>query len=240
MTTTTATEYQFTASIQSKGKQRNSEGWSLTLDWKLPGSKYDLVLYGRDWDDVANWDVGDRAIFMISQGGLKTGKDGRYTSDYFWNLQDIVGGDNVPASRPTNRPAATAPQEAPPVDSGPPVRQDDVQVRIEKGMAFNAAYTLLAKAKAPSTMDLRKLWSEIYHDVIERGVPPLHYCFDHDEPRKQTEKGGWFHPMVDGDHLGYCVENEGFVPGNKPEQIEEPEPTTAEDDLDDLYNNTDR
>ena len=45
MTTAIESQYHFTAAIQSKGKQQNRDGWAMVVDWKLPGSRYDLTLY---------------------------------------------------------------------------------------------------------------------------------------------------------------------------------------------------
>ena len=45
MTTATESQYHFTAEVKSKGKQQNRDGWSMVVDWKLPGSKFDLTLY---------------------------------------------------------------------------------------------------------------------------------------------------------------------------------------------------
>src|SRR3990167_4620203 len=89
-----ADSYQFQAAIQSKGKQRNNDGWTLTVDWKLPGSKFELVLYGQDWDDIEGWNVGDCPLISINRGNLKDGKEGKYTSDYFWDLADISAGES--------------------------------------------------------------------------------------------------------------------------------------------------
>ena len=45
MTTAIESQYHFTAEVKSKGKQQNRDGWSMVVDWKLPGSKFDLTLY---------------------------------------------------------------------------------------------------------------------------------------------------------------------------------------------------
>jgi hypothetical protein len=66
MTTAIESQYHVTAEIQSKGKQRNNDGWTMTVDWKLPGSKYELTLYGQDWDTVQGHEVGNSAAIVIN------------------------------------------------------------------------------------------------------------------------------------------------------------------------------
>ena len=89
MTTAIESQYHFTAEVKSKGKQQNRDGWAMVVDWKLPGSKFDLTLYGQDWETVQGFEVGETAIITINQGNLKANKDGRYSTDYFWDMVSI-------------------------------------------------------------------------------------------------------------------------------------------------------
>ena len=95
--------YQFNAQVKALGQQRKGEGWTLTLDWKLPGSQYELVLYGQDWADVEGLAVAKTAYFDIAKGNLKQDKSGKYASDYFWNLSTIGEPQaDVPAPTPSS------------------------------------------------------------------------------------------------------------------------------------------
>ena len=85
--TTLATEYRFTAAINSKGKQGN--GWKVEFNYQLPGSKYPFVLYGQNFDDIEGWNVGDEPEVVIARGKLKADKDGKYSTDYFYDLVSI-------------------------------------------------------------------------------------------------------------------------------------------------------
>jgi len=121
MTTAIESQYHFTAAIQSKGKQQNRDGWAMVVDWKLPGSKFDLTLYGQDWETVQGFEVGETAIITINQGNLKKDKDGKYSTDYFWDMIGIeatwIGGDEAP---PVQAPPKPNPAPAPPARTPAP------------------------------------------------------------------------------------------------------------------------
>ena len=192
MTTAIRDSYQFNATVQSKGKQRNSDGWTLTLDWKLPGSKFDLVLYGKEWEEVGLVNVGDRASFDIARGGLKADKDGKYASDYFWNLAGI--GDPQPESKAAPaKPAGAASKkpaapgagdkyvaeaetawENPPPEYARNQAQDSIQQRIAWNSAINNATNLLPYLPLPAGGDWHPLLLQEaawYYQVITAGPP---------------------------------------------------------------------
>ena len=194
MTTTGIPEtYQFNASIKSKGQQRSGDGWTITFDWMLPGSKYPLILYGKDWHDVDGWEVGDTADVGISKGGLKSNKDGKYQSDYFWDLASIEESSgrqpaphekrSAPASDDDRGPGRYTDDEPPPQNTqrARTDKPDYIQTRIEIGMVFNAAYTFMTSTKWTGTpfssINLRELRDTIYHQVIQVTVAPEHYCY---------------------------------------------------------------
>ena len=114
-------QYQFTTEITAKGKQQNSDGWAMTVGWKLPGSRYHLVLYGQDWETVEGFEVGQTATITIQQGNLKNNKDGKYSSDFFWDMEsiepdgEIVASEEVQAPpKPTPTPPRTGSPDQPP------------------------------------------------------------------------------------------------------------------------------
>mgnify|MGYP001608999901 CR=1 FL=1 len=94
--TTLAKEYSFTAPVVSRGMRGSNA--TLEFDWKLPGSKYNLILYERDPEKVDDWNAGDLADVTIAQGNLKDGKDGRYATDYFYDLVSIEAASQVTPS----------------------------------------------------------------------------------------------------------------------------------------------
>lgn len=103
--------------------------------------------------------------------------------------------DNVPAA---NQPDAN-------------IISDPRQTNIHIGMATNIAASwivpYLDPALPPGPTDiklLRELRDQIYHGVTSVNVAPLHYCYTHEEYRKQTPEGGWVHHMDEG---GFCPEN---------------------------------
>ena len=206
--TTLPLEYQFTAPITSKGRQGN--GWKLEFDWNLPGSKFPFVLYGQSFDDIEGWDVGDRPNVHVARGSLKSGKEGRYSTDYFYDLVSI---DNEAISQPradAPAPSATAlrsgkgiPHERPETPPEEPGSfQANIQYRIQLGMAFNAAVSLTAGTMPEdqndafdlATLDqwrlqrIRYLRDRLFNEVILVPVAPPHWCYRHDIQNVQSTK----------------------------------------------------
>src|SRR3990167_168884 len=134
--------YQFNAQVKALGQQRKGEGWTLTLDWKLPGSQYELVLYGQDWADVEGPAVAKTAYFDIAKGSLKQDKNGKYASDYFWNLTTVSEPQSVVETKvnyrqPEDYAGETTPWRDPPVEYRQPTCQDALQQRIAWNSAIN-------------------------------------------------------------------------------------------------------
>lgn len=217
--TTQATEYSFTAAINSKGRQGSN--WKIEFDWKLPGSRFPFVLYGREDSDIEGWNVGDTPRVTVTQGSLKSGKTGQYPSDFFYDL--------VSMETPVEARIATGPRPAfvkggPPVmpedydepepqwpedmglldDPTPPPPSDYIQARIEKGMAFNAAVALVTQEREHlplSTLfgNLRQLRDALLHGVIQVPVAPPRYCYEHEAERVQSPRTGvWGHILANG------------------------------------------
>ena len=209
--TTQATEYTFVAAINSKGRQGGN--WKLEFDWKLPGSKFPFLLYGREDSDIEGWNVGDTPQVTVAQGNLKSGKTGQYPSDFFYDLvsMEIPDGPLVGREPRTTGPHPTFVKDGPPVmpdydepepqwPAPPPV--DHIQARIEKGMAFNAAVALLAQQRLSLPVlfsRLRQLRDALLHGVIRVPVAPPHFCYEHETERVQSPRtGAWGHRLPDG------------------------------------------
>lgn len=215
--TTEATQHRFDATIQ--GKQNRGQRVMLTLDWKLPGSRYEFTLY-VDPSDAESLNIGDRQTWSIVRESLKDGKSGKYPSDFFWGW-DKSGAEapwtpEAPEPFPDNGGFHAAQEIAaevvneyrnprdmePQTEVRTPIGKTEVQISIEKGMAFNAAYTLKAATLLhdeplwdADIQEIRVLRDKIYHGVILVPVAPLHFCYPCEQPRKQSKSGVFVHKL---------------------------------------------
>ena len=222
--TTTAIEsqYHFTAAIQSKGKQQNRDGWAMVVDWKLPGSRYDLTLYGQDWETIEAHDVGDTVIITINQGNLKANKDGRYSTDYFWDMVSIeptwiaedgerVASDEAPPvqapPKPNPAPAPPARTPAPNMEPPPnPAALGQCQNHANDAIMYEIWPVPEGRDYTSWLLECRD-W--IYRNVNQAPVAPLHYCYQHDQERRQSKTGNWGHILpkqADDQEDAYCIE----------------------------------
>ena len=227
MTTAIESQYHFTAEVKSKGKQQNRDGWSMVVDWKLPGSKYDLTLYGQDWDTVQGFEVGETAIITIQQGNLKANKDGRYSSDYFWDMVSIeptwIAGDGERVASDEAPPVQAPPKPTP--NPTPPARtQNRVQPNAQSepppnpaavGACHNHAVDFIVRGILPVPEGrelfgwIRELRDRFYLEINQAPVMPLHYCYEHDQERRKSKTGNWGHILpkqADDEEDAYCVE----------------------------------
>jgi hypothetical protein len=232
MTTAIESQYHFTAEVKSKGKQQNRDGWAMLVDWKLPGSQYDLTLYGQDWETVQDVVIDEKGqgplcIFTINQGNLKTNKDGtiktgQYSSDYWWDLVVIeptwiagdgerVASDEAP---PVQAPPKPTPNPAPPARTQTP-NMEPPPNPAALGACHNHAVDFIVRGVLPIPEGrelfgwVRELRDRFYREINQAPVMPLHYCYDHDQERRQGPDGGWGHVLpkeAEGDENSYCIE----------------------------------
>jgi hypothetical protein len=227
MTTAIESQYHFTAEVKTKGKQQNQDGWAMLVDWKLPGSQYDLTLYGRDWETVRDVVMdekghGPTCTFTINQGNLKKDKTGQYSSDYFWDMVSIeqtwiagdgerVASDEAP---PVQAPPKPTPNPAPPARTPAPNMEPQPNPAA-LGACHNHAVDFIVRGilPVPEGRELfgwvRELRDRFYREINQAPVMPLHYCYDHDEERRQGPDGGWGHILpkqADDDENSYCIE----------------------------------
>jgi len=216
-TTTIENQYQFTTEITAKGKQQNSDGWAMTVGWKLPGSRYHLVLYGQDWETVEGFEVGQTATITIQQGNLKANKEGKYSSDFFWDMESIEAGNEEVQAPPKPTPPDPRPSEPPrtqPSDQPPPLP-------AALGACQNHAVDFITAGILPLPEGrelvgwVRELRDRFYRDINQAPLMPLHYCYQHNEERRQGKNGGWGHQMEAkdgsvekqaGEPYAYCIE----------------------------------
>ena len=222
MTTAIESQYHFTAEVKSKGKQQNRDGWAMVVDWKLPGSRYDLTLYGQDWEAIEAHDVGDTVIITIQQGNLKANKDGRYSTDYFWDMVSIeptwIAGDGERVASDEAPPVQAPPKPRP--YPAPPARTPASNMEVPPnpaalGACHNHAVDFIVAGVLPVPEGrglvgwIRELRDRFYRDINQAPVAPLHYCYPHDQERRQGPTGGWGHLLpkeADDDEKSYCIE----------------------------------
>jgi len=237
--TTIHDQYTFRAPLQALGQQRNNDGWTLTVGWKLPGSKFDLVLYGQDWGDIEGLAVGQTHNWAIEKGNLKSNKDGRYSSDYFWDFRGTLESaptlqDDAPIFDDEPEPPYDVEHREPKKSTeshfaGPPAK-DDVQVRIEKGMAFNGAVALTAPLLLDDidaiVQNVRALRDRLYHEVILVPIAPAQPKTEAIQDAKDRQRCEEHNnaPFIDGKHpvheiqgnqsvlVGWCYADGGFNP----------------------------
>ena len=174
------------------------------------------------------WDAGPKALTIGATYTVKLttklkGGNSKPGSLYMDIREALPIGRAVPATGSQQAPVAPqAPARAPQAPQGipeppgeenrtPPPAKDAIQERIEKGMAFNGAYTLAAGSASENWVAgddgmikwIRAIRDQLYHEVIQVPVAPPRYCYEHDQERKAnaTNPGVWFH-----EHEGnYCT-----------------------------------
>jgi len=225
MTTAIESTYTFTAEVKAKNKQQNRDGWAMTVDWKLPGSKFDLTLYGQHWDTLRDIVIDDQGngptrTFTIQQGNIKADKAGQYTTDYFWDMVgiEIIGdGDNNPGtSSPVQAPPKPRPEPptSPSQDGGaasePPPNPAALGACHNHAVEFIIAGILPLPKHRELDSWIRELRDRFYREINQAPLAPLHYCYKDGQERKQSSRtGNWGHLLpkeADGDEDSYCIE----------------------------------
>ena len=225
MTTAIESKYTFTAEVKAKNKQQNRDGWAMTVDWKLPGSKYDLILYGQHWDTLRDIVIDDQGngptcTFTIQQGNIKADKTGQYTTNYFWDMVgiEIIGdGDNNPGtSSPVQAPPKPRPEPptSPGQDGGaasePPPNPAALGACHNHAVEFIIAGILPLPKHRELEGWIRELRDRFYREINQAPLAPLHYCYKDGQERKQSSRtGNWGHLLpkeADGDEDSYCIE----------------------------------
>lgn len=208
--------YRFNSKIKSLGQQERTDGWTMSVEWRLPDSDYALVLYGRDWDDLGGLQVGDYAEILIKKGQLKKARDGQpqtgeYHSHFFWNPTFTPLPDG-PAPSPGAYDEGNKGYEGDQEHQTPPPLADDRQTQIWIGQATNIAAEFLTKTtvslNAPFPLEqLRQLRDHIVHKVMKVAVAPEHFCYVHGAVRHLgADDGRWVH-LVDRDMEQPCFQD---------------------------------
>ena len=219
---TLAKEYSFTAPVVSRGIRDSNA--TLEFNWKLPGSKYNFILYERDPEKVAMWNAGDLVDATIAQSNLKGGKDGRYATDYFYDLVHMEAAapesyrnPAIPQSthaRPNQAPRNpvpdAAPKEEPEPVARPTAREEPPPVPQALGACQNHAMAFIESGtiQVPEGRNpLNFLWElrdRIYRNVNQQPYQQAHFCYHHEAPRIQNPRSlNWAHQLAD---KTWCVE----------------------------------
>lgn len=135
--------------------------------------------------------------------------------DSVYDMPPPLDSDFTPAPAPGATERAPEAQGAWTRHSTHEPSKDPIQERIEKGMAFNAAYTIFANDPkfsyddADAILQIRAMRDGLYHRVILIPVAAPHYCYEHEQDRQTSDQkpGQWWH-TVEG---GWCDESRGFV-----------------------------
>lgn len=207
------TEYQFTAPIV--GKSKRGSAWALEFDWKFPGSRFNLIVYERKDEVVEMWNIGDSPKATITQGTLKQGKDGKYPTDYFYDLVTLEGAEAAPAQI---------------VGAAVPASHQEQNARgYDLGMAFNKAVDLVAATyhqyedtPAPEyiVQDIRYWRDRLLRDVILQPPAPEHFCYIHNaELRHNPKTNKWGHVLPGNKGCGGLTGVRPWASLNKSEAI---------------------
>jgi hypothetical protein len=172
------------------------------------------------WQSREALELGGTYLFTLTSKP-KSGPNSRAGSMY----QDIrsavpaaAGDEHTPSD---HVPTPSAPRHASTrPTSQAPAGRDERQVSIEKGMAFNAAYTLIAGGLMgqPLIMSMhipriRLLRDLLYHKVILVPVAPIGYCYVHEADCQQSPSSGRWGHQVNGE---WCVD--GVVAEDRAEE----------------------
>ena len=226
-----AAEYTFTAPITSRGRQGSN--WKLEFDWKLPGSQYPFVLYGRDDDEIGMSQAGDTVRVNMTQGNLKSGKTGQYPTDFFYDLVSIKAAiapeprpqpATATATPPPARSVAPAPKPQP---AAPPRRPEEPQpIPQALGACQNHAMALIESGIIPvpeGRNPVNFLWE--LRDRVYRGVNknPYHnepFCYEHETPRILSGRKVWGHVLADGTACVDATTGNAAPPGGASEEMD--------------------
>ena len=196
-----ATTVQITKVSDDTGKDGQAQ-WELKVKWPWmpPGARYGDTL----WLDVS--DFPEKPAIAVhnviaAKSTIKGTKDGNPphdgSRDWMWNwrILSLDGPTSGTMPEPDGEEVGVKSDVdfAPERPNGGPVdpeqdKWDKITAikdeKIAKSMAFNAAYTLIAATLnvegGPSpifTADIRQLRDSIFHEVLEKPVAPVGYCY---------------------------------------------------------------
>jgi len=220
MTTKMATEYRFTAPIIGQGQTEKGTDY-ITLGWKLPGSQYNFQVYGKAIESLADFKMHDTVTTVITQGRLKEGKDGSYSTHYYWDITSVEAASDAPQDDEEVGPeefskvALQTPEPEAPVRKQPQ-REEPPPLPQALGACQNHAMAFIESGIIPipeGRDPINFLWElrdRVYRNVNQKPYQPEGFCYQHQALFDHTEKGkrgAKYHAVENG----YCVQGFGFV-----------------------------
>ena len=149
---------------------------------------------------------GQTANLVISPDRVKQNKtdDGNYGS-YWWSVLSEGAIDVQAPPKPSPEPDPTGePREIPPNPAA-------------LGACHNHAVEFIVRGVLPLPEGrelfgwIHELRDRFYREINQAPLAPLHYCYDHNEERRQGKNGGWGHLLpkqADGEEDSYCIEGQ--------------------------------
>lgn len=215
--TTETTAHRFDAAIL--GKEVRGQKVSVKLDWKLPGSRYELIIY-VDPADAEALNQGDRLNWSIVRESLKEGKDPKYASSYFWGWNKDDARVSVYEDQPDpewqNMGGGFAGvvaelgsgdwQLKPEPGQSVPVRPNEgiavegvVQGHLEK-LAVDLCISW-SGGQEIQAVEIRIVRDMLFHKVKSVPIMPEGYCYHHDVGRNIDSKKRFYHKHGEN----YCM-----------------------------------
>ena len=141
--------------------------------------------------------------------------DGNFAS-YWWSIRSEETSDEAPPVQAPPKPQDPAPRSDPPARTPAPKDQpfEIPPNPAALGACHNHAVDFIVRGVLPIPEGrelfgwVRELRDRFYREINQAPVAPLHYCYQHDQERRQGKTGAWGHliPETSEDAESWCVE----------------------------------
>jgi hypothetical protein len=141
--------------------------------------------------------------------------DGNFAS-YWWSIRsEETSGDGTPVQAPP-KPDDPAPTPTP---KDQPSNNQPYEIPPNPaalGACHNHAVDFIVRGILPIPEGrelfgwVRELRDRFYREINQAPVMPLHYCYEHDQERRQSKTGNWGHILpkeAEDEADSYCIEN---------------------------------
>ena len=158
----------------------------------------------------------------IGPDRIKTDRadDGNFAS-YWWSIRSEVTEAPPKPDDPTDDPIDDPTPDNQPKNPPQNPPNDPPPNPAALGACHNHAVDFITAGILPLPVGrelvgwVRELRDRFYRDINQAPLMPLHYCYQHDEERRQGKNGGWGHQMEAkdgsvekqaGEPYAYCIE----------------------------------
>ena len=160
---------------------------------------------------------GQTANLVIGPDRVKKDKtdDGNYSS-YWWSIWSEGTTDVQAPPKPDPAPTdAEAPSKSDPNPNQTGQSRELSPNPAALGACHNHAVDFIVRGVLPIPEGrelfgwVRELRDRFYREINQAPVAPLHYCYEHDQERRQSKTGNWGHLLPkegDDDEDAYCIE----------------------------------